>query len=109
MFRFPALCRSIRVIIVGLGMTAGIAAADDCEQLVTGGLPYFAPRTEFDSPPLKPTATLPSKDGTKTAISSGLMKITTTVNGVTFDSNYDNGSLYSVSSGGTNIFNLGLF
>ncbi len=36
-------------------------------------------------------------------------KITINVNGVTFDSNYDNGSLGGVTSGGANTFNCSLF
>jgi hypothetical protein len=97
---------------VALVFTSGVTKADDCEAFLNlDGKPYYAPRNAYDSPPLLPTATSADLPGAtpKTPISSGLMKLTTTVNGVTFDSNYDNGSLFSVANGGPNIWNLGLF
>lgn len=44
-----------------------------------------------------------------TAISSNLQKMTTTTQGITFDSNYDNGSLRAIADNGTNNFNGTLF
>jgi hypothetical protein len=44
------------------------------------------------------------------AISANPQKITTTLQGITFDSNYDNGSLLSVASAaGTDAFNCGIY
>ncbi len=43
------------------------------------------------------------------AISSNAMKMTTTVQNITFDSNYDNGSIYQVVGAGGDTFNLSLF
>lgn len=51
----------------------------------------------------------PSNASRFTAISSMAMKRTVTVQGVTFNSNYDNGSIFSVAGGGGNVFNLELF
>lgn len=94
------------LLIAGLAAWGQCAFADDCEAHL--GAVRFAPRTEFDSPPMLPTEQIqPSL--ARLPILSGAMKLTTTLQGITFNSNYDNGSLYSVESAGTNVFNLGLF
>jgi hypothetical protein len=53
--------------------------------------------------------TTPSNPSRMLAISSNAMKMTTTTQGITFNSNYDNGSLFSAVGAGGNVFNLQLF
>ena len=92
---------------------AGRAAADDCEAwLHPEGTVRTVQANPFDSPPMLPMAPrtgVARAASPRLPISGGAMKMTTTVNGVTFDSNFDNGSLFSVASAGADTFNLGLF
>jgi hypothetical protein len=102
-FRGPARIAVQGIVLIALGASAW---ADDCEAHL--GAVRYATRLPYDSTPLLPMS--PGIDEfSKTAISSGLMKRTFTLQGITFDSNYDNGSLFSATSASTNVFNLGLF
>ncbi len=88
-----------------LGLT-GEALADDCEAHL--GVVRHVHRMPFDSPPMLPVD--PGSDiPNRLPAGSGAMKTTSVIQGITFDSDYDNGSLYSVSSPATDTFNLGLF
>ena len=105
---FQSLSVTARITVQGIALIASGASiwADDCEAHL--GAVRYASRMPYDSPPFLPTS--PGVDKlSKTPISSGLMKQTFTLQGIIFDSNYDNGSLFSAASAGTNVFNLGLF
>jgi hypothetical protein len=69
------------------------AVADDLELGVETSASVFARGSRLDPP-----------------ISANAQKITTTLQGITFDSNYDNGSLLAVvSAAGTNTFNCTIY
>lgn len=79
-----------RVTALALLAMACPAHADDCEAGVD--LSYFLDARVA-----------------KTAISSNLQKSSTTLQGIFFTSDYDNGSLQSIAAAGTNVFNGTLF
>lgn len=87
--------RRLLLLLVALALAVlapRMARADDEEALIPPDSSYFARRVLKTAP-----------------ILSLSHKITTTIQGITFDSNYDNGSLAGVASAGTNIFNCTIY
>ncbi|MDI6783893.1 MAG: M14-type cytosolic carboxypeptidase [bacterium] len=78
--------RSFYILLFILVIAIGISYADDYEP------EYFL--KDYSYAPLLPSA----------PIMADAQKITKTVQGITFDSNYDNGSLFDVASAGMNTF-----
>jgi hypothetical protein len=83
----------VGIVAAVIGMQCPTANADDCER--------FADLRNVAGPP---------RPHEKTAISSNAQKITKTLNGIVFDSNYDNGSLQNVVTGtGTDVYTCTIF
>lgn len=66
--------------------------------------PAIAAASDFPAAPTPENYTFD-----KTAVAQRAQKITVTVDGITFDSDYDNGSIQSVAAAGDGEFDLGLY
>lgn len=91
----PSALRSILLALMG-ALLAAIAPpvfADDYQELYADPGVFGPPRAiHLQSP-----------------ISSGLQKMTTTLQGITFTSDYDNGSIMAITEAGVNTFNCPIF